>query len=261
MPEPSGRRAFPSPIPQKQAASLEGDRLCARRGHATLFAEVSFGVGDGAALVVTGPNGSGKTTLLRMLAGLTAPAAGAIRWRGSVAFPFDASLRAAVAFSGHLPALKDELTAEEMAGLTIEGGLPAVEDEGPPSPARAIPAPTVPKPKPAEAAPQTDPMELVEAGRYEPGEVVTKPFTFSGKELVLNYATSAAGSVQVEIQDPAGKPIEGYTLDGGKVLFGDEIAGPYSWKSGSDVSKLAGKPVRLRFVLKDADLYSYRFAE
>ena len=66
----------------------------------------------------------------------------------------------------------NELTAEEMAGRTIEGGLPAVEDEGPPSPARAIPAPTVPKPKPAEAAPQTDPMELVEAGRYEPGEVV-----------------------------------------------------------------------------------------
>ena len=62
---------------------------------------------------MTGPNGSGKTTLLRMLAGLTAPAEGAIRWRGSVAFPFDARLRAAVAFNGHLPALKDELTAEE----------------------------------------------------------------------------------------------------------------------------------------------------
>ena len=113
MPEPSGRRTFPSPIAEKQAASLEGERLCAQRGHATLFAEVSFVVRDGAALVVTGRNGSGKTTLLRMLAGLTAPAAGEIRWRHSVTRPFDARLRAVVAFNGHLPALKDELTAEE----------------------------------------------------------------------------------------------------------------------------------------------------
>ena len=113
MPEPSGRRASPSPITEKQAASLEGDRLCAQRGHATLFADISFAVRDGAALIVTGPNGSGKTTLLRMLTGVTAPAAGEVRWRGAVARPFDARLRAAVAFNGHLPALKDELTAEE----------------------------------------------------------------------------------------------------------------------------------------------------
>ena len=113
MPEPSGRRAFASPTTEKQATSLEGDRLCAQRGPATLFAEVSFAVRDGSALVVTGRNGSGKTTLLRMLAGLTAPAAGEIRWRRSVARPFDERLRAAVAFNGHLPALKDELTAEE----------------------------------------------------------------------------------------------------------------------------------------------------
>ena len=113
MPEPSGRRAFAASIPEKQAPALEGDRLCAQRGHATLFAAISFAVRDGSALVVTGRNGSGKTTLLRMLAGLTAPAAGEIRWRGFVARPFDARLRAAVAFNGHLPALKDELTAEE----------------------------------------------------------------------------------------------------------------------------------------------------
>ena len=80
---------------EKRAASLEGDRLCAQRGHATLFADVSFAVRDGSALVVTGPNGSGKTTLLRILAGLTAPAAGEVRWRHAVARPFDARLRAA----------------------------------------------------------------------------------------------------------------------------------------------------------------------
>ena len=48
---------------------------------------------------------------------------------------------------------------------------------------------------------------------------------------------------------------------GGSVapVFGDDLDRQVSWKAGPDVSKLAGKPVRLRFVLKDADLYSMRF--
>jgi hypothetical protein len=33
------------------------------------------------------------------------------------------------------------------------------------------------------------------------GEFITRPLTFAGKALVLSYSTSAAGSVQVEIQD------------------------------------------------------------
>lgn len=92
---------------------LDADRLAAQRGYATLFSNVALSVRPGEALVVTGRNGSGKTTLLRMLAGLTAPADGEIRWRGSVARPFDLRLRRGVAFNGHLSALKDELTPEE----------------------------------------------------------------------------------------------------------------------------------------------------
>ena len=102
---------------------LEAQKLAARRGLAKLFAGLSFRVGAGEALVVTGANGTGKTTLLRMLAGLTAPTAGEIRWNGQPAAPFDPVLRAALAFTGHLPALKDELTAEEnLASLVaLEG--------------------------------------------------------------------------------------------------------------------------------------------
>lgn len=96
---------------------------------------------------------------------------------------------------------------------------------------------------------------------YQPGELITKPLRFSGQRLILNYSTAATGSIRVEIQDAAGKPIEGYALADSTELYGDEIAEAYPWKSGKDVSKLAGKPVRLRFVLKDADLYSYRFGE
>ena len=92
---------------------LEARQLAAQRGQATLFRAVDFAIGAGEVLLVTGRNGSGKTTLLRIVAGLTLAAAGEVRWRGAVAPPFDARLREVVAFNGHAPALKDELTAEE----------------------------------------------------------------------------------------------------------------------------------------------------
>jgi len=93
------------------------------------------------------------------------------------------------------------------------------------------------------------------------GELVTKPLKFEGSALVLNLATSAAGSIRVEIQDAKGKPLPGFSLADCPEVFGDAIERTVSWKNGSDVAGLAGKPVRLRFVLKDADLYSFRFRE
>ncbi len=91
------------------------------------------------------------------------------------------------------------------------------------------------------------------------GEFTTKPIVFAGSELELNYATSAAGSLRVEIRDEAGKPIPGYCLREAKDLFGNRITGRAVWKQGSDLSALAGRPVILRFVMGDADLYSLRF--
>ena len=94
---------------------------------------------------------------------------------------------------------------------------------------------------------------------YAGGQLTTRHLVFQGRRLVINYSTSAMGSVQVEIQDAAGNPIEGFGLDQCSQIFGDEIERIVTWKGGSDVSRLAGKPVRLRFVMKDADLYSLRF--
>ena len=91
------------------------------------------------------------------------------------------------------------------------------------------------------------------------GEMVTKPLLFSGDNLIINYSTSAAGSIQVEIQDAQGEPIEGYTLADCPEIIGDQIEHVVTWKDQSDLKSLAGKPVRLRFNLKDADLYSIRF--
>ena len=85
---------------------------------------------------------------------------------------------------------------------------------------------------------------------YSGGEMATKPFTFQGKQLSINYANSAPGYVRVEIQDAAGRPIPGFTLTDSAEIIGDEIDRAVAWKNGSDVSQLAGKPVRLRFVMK-----------
>jgi len=94
---------------------------------------------------------------------------------------------------------------------------------------------------------------------YTGGSMTTKPFVFAGNELLLNFATSAPGFVRVEIQDSEGKPIAGYSLDDSKELIGNYIEHPAAWRHGTDVGSLAGRPVRLRFVMKDADLYSMRF--
>ena len=92
------------------------------------------------------------------------------------------------------------------------------------------------------------------------GELVTKVLTFSGSKLSVNFSTSAAGNLRVEIQDPERRPLAGYSINEAHETFGDEVERTIHWKNGADVSKLAGKPVRLRFVLNDADLYAFRFA-
>ena len=91
------------------------------------------------------------------------------------------------------------------------------------------------------------------------GELTTKPIVFVGDELVLNFATSAAGSIRVEVQDVDGKPVEGLSLEECAEIFGDELERVVTWRNGPELSALAGKPVQLRFVLRDADLYSLRF--
>ena len=91
------------------------------------------------------------------------------------------------------------------------------------------------------------------------GELVTKPLVFDGDEMVINFSSSAAGGVQVEIQDDSGNPIEGFTLSDCLPLFGDSIERKVKWKGTPNLAKLAGQPVHLRFLCKDADLYSFCF--
>ena len=94
---------------------------------------------------------------------------------------------------------------------------------------------------------------------YCDGEFITKPLIFEGHRLRLNYATAAAGSIKIEVQDINYKPFSGFTMNDMEPLFGDEIDGGVTWKNKSNLAYLAGKQVRLRFVMKDADIFAMRF--
>ena len=97
---------------------LQAIDLTARRGFSRLFTGLAFRVEPGQALLVTGANGTGKTTMLRMLAGLSQPTEGRVTWKGEPITQLVS--RREIAFAGHLPALKDELTAEENLASLVE---------------------------------------------------------------------------------------------------------------------------------------------
>jgi hypothetical protein len=105
---------------------------------------------------------------------------------------------------------------------------------------------------------RTDGFASVHAGA-DPGELLTRLLKFSGQQLVVNYSTSAGGSLRVEIQDDSGQPIPGFRLDECVPLVGDSIQQAVTWKNQPNLARLAGQLVRLRFVLQDGDLYSLQF--
>ena len=96
-------------------------------------------------------------------------------------------------------------------------------------------------------------------GGADAGEMVTHPLRFSGRELTVNYSTSAGGHLRVEIQNIDGKAMPGFGGDECRSLVGDALEQRVTWAKGGDVSALMGRPVRLRFVLQEADLFSIRF--
>jgi hypothetical protein len=97
---------------------------------------------------------------------------------------------------------------------------------------------------------------FVSANAPSTGELLTKPLSFSGEHLSLNIASK--GATRVEVQDTAGKPIAGFSLADCTPITADAIDHRVAWKGGS-LSALAGKPVRLRFALDQADLYALQF--
>jgi len=92
---------------------LSASNLECVRGTRRLFAGLSLEVERGECLLVTGPNGCGKTSLLRILAGLSPPERGEVRWKGESARELAEEFHADLAWCGHVNALKDDLTPIE----------------------------------------------------------------------------------------------------------------------------------------------------
>jgi hypothetical protein len=95
---------------------------------------------------------------------------------------------------------------------------------------------------------------------YTGGTMTTKPFRFAGNRLELNIDTGAVGFAQVGFLDEKGQPVPGFSVDDCVYINGDFIAGPVQWlKSGTDVSKLAGRTVQLVFRMRGARLFAMQF--
>lgn len=93
------------------------------------------------------------------------------------------------------------------------------------------------------------------------GTLVTRPLRFSGDRLVINFKTAAEGSVRAGFADEHGRPLEGHRIEDCVEMRGASIERTVAWNRGTSVGDLAGKTVRVRFELRQADLFSLRFAK
>jgi heme exporter protein A len=93
--------------------AFTGQGLACRRGERLVFAELSFTLPPGGALLLTGPNGSGKSSLLRLMAGLSRPETGSLFWDGTPIDDDCAAHRARLHFIGHQDGVKPALAVGE----------------------------------------------------------------------------------------------------------------------------------------------------
>jgi hypothetical protein len=102
---------------------------------------------------------------------------------------------------------------------------------------------------------RADGFASVESG-YEGGSVTTKPFLFQGSSLRVN-AKANFGQITVEVLDDKRNPIAGFTREECAPARADSTDQHIQWAK-SSISSLRGKPIRLRFEVRNARLYSYR---
>ena len=109
---------------------------------------------------------------------------------------------------------------------------------------------------------------------YDSGATLTTaPLRFDGDRLQVNVRAPERGfgeestggqphgQMRVEVLDDSGRAIEGFTGDDSDAFAGDELRHVAAWNGSPDLSRLAGSPVRLRFHLKNAALYSFQFVD
>lgn len=96
---------------------------------------------------------------------------------------------------------------------------------------------------------------------YEGGELVTVPLRFRGERLALNADTSAGGAIRVQIEDEDGTPIEDYSMGEADEVNGNSVRHFATWSGRAHVGELAGRVVRLRFMMNGCKLYSFQFVD
>ena len=96
----------------------------------------------------------------------------------------------------------------------------------------------------------------LEAGQ-KAGELVTRPFTAAGENLLLNVDVRKGGQAGVEVLDEQNQPIDGFRLGDCAALTGNGVSQVVSWQKKGKWSKINGMKVRLRIVLRDAGLYAF----
>jgi hypothetical protein len=98
----------------------------------------------------------------------------------------------------------------------------------------------------------------VDAGN-KTGSFTTRPLVFDGNKLILNI--NAKGSAKVAILDQNGNPFPGFDTPDCNFIKGDAIRQPVTFKGKSDLSRLAGRVMRLKFEIQNAKLYAFKFDE
>ena len=99
-------------------------------------------------------------------------------------------------------------------------------------------------------------MDLSVNSAADGGIVTTKPFLFLGDTLLLN-ADAKGGEIVVEALDAEGKPIKGFGRQEAIPLSSDSVRHSLRWQDQKDLHQLQGRPVRLRFHMRSARIFSF----
>ena len=104
---------------------------------------------------------------------------------------------------------------------------------------------------------RADGFASLDAG-FDGGSVTTKPMIFSGATLKINAKANFHASVLTEVLDERDQPLAPYTLENCTPMTADSVSHTVTWKTAENVQPLSGRPVKLRFRLTNARLYSYQ---
>jgi len=96
---------------------------------------------------------------------------------------------------------------------------------------------------------------------YTGGSLTTPALRFAGRHLELNINCSALGEARVAILAEDGTAVDGFSADQCDPIRGNFVTKQVSWQGNADVSTLADRPVKLRFVMRAAKLYAFQFVE